>query len=160
MRKLLIILTLLTVTAGFSQVAIRKSSVSTGGGSASGGNLYMVYAIGEIGVQEADAGNLHLSEGFVGPDITQIVGIENYGTLEGLNIFPNPVKTNVNIELPETGNYEIYIYDLTGKQLLQNKVEDDYQVQINMSNYKTGVYIMAIVDRTGKKAKTVKLQKL
>ncbi len=160
MKKLLLILILLTISTGFSQVAIRKSSLSSGGGSASSGNLYMVYAIGEIGVQEADAGSLHLSEGFVGPDITQLVGIENYSALEGLNIFPNPVRTNVNIELPETGNYEIYIYDLTGKQLLQNNVEDEYQVQINMSNYKTGIYLMAIVDRANKKAKTVKLQKL
>ncbi len=160
MKYLFTLLTLLTVSLGFSQVEFRKSSLSSGGGSASSGNLYMVYAIGEIGVQETTQGNLHLSEGFVGPDIASIVGIEDYGVLEGLKIYPNPVRNNLSIQLPDYGNYEIYLFDMTGKQLWQNNIEDENQASYNMSNYKTGVYILTIVDRQNKKAKTIKIQKL
>ena len=148
------------VTTGFSQTELRKSSLSTGGGSASSGNLYMVYAIGEIGVQESTSGNILLSEGFVGPDIIETVGIEDYGTLTGLKIYPNPVKDNLQIHLPQTGDYEVFIFDLTGKEIFNRNIEDNDEAQYNIANFKTGVYLLIIADRTNKLAATVKLQKL
>ncbi len=150
----------LLVTYGFSQTALRKSSLSTGGGSSSSGNLYMVYAIGEIGVQESTSGNILLSEGFVGPDIVSTVGIEDYGVLNGLRIYPNPVKDNLQIHLPQTGNYEVYIFDLTGKEIFNRNIEDSDEAQYNIADFKTGVYLLIIADRTNKLAATVKLQKL
>lgn len=52
MKHILTFIAFLTLTLGFSHTALQKSSLSTGGGSASSGNLYMVYAIGEVAVQE------------------------------------------------------------------------------------------------------------
>ena len=151
---------LLSISFSFGQVALRKSSLSSGGGSASSGSLYMVYAIGEIGVQENADNGVHLSEGFVGPDISALVGIEEYSQLEGVNIFPNPVKNDLNIELPDYQNYEVHIYDLTGKEIFNKNIEDDNHAKYDLSNFKTGIYILAIVDRENKKAKTIKIQKM
>ena len=150
----------LLITTGFAQTELRKSSLSTGGGSASSGNLYMVYAIGEIGVQESTVGNTHLSEGFVGPDITALVGIEDYGVLENVSIYPNPVKDRLQIALPETNDYQVYLFDMTGKQIFERSITDDNQVVYHLGNLQAGVYILSIVDRIHKKAKTIKLQKL
>jgi len=160
MKKYVLIVAILSFSLSFSQVGIKKSSLSTGGGAVSAGSLYMVYAIGEIGVQEATTGNLHLSEGFVGPDITALVGIKDYGQLDGISVFPNPVKDNVNIELPKSQNYEVHLYDLTGKQIFVRTIEDDDQANYNLSNLKPGMYLMSIVDRIHKKAKIIKIQKL
>jgi hypothetical protein len=56
-----------------SQIAlsqtIEKSSVDNGGASVSNANIQMVYTIGEVTVQEVTAGNIRLSEGFIGPNI-------------------------------------------------------------------------------------------
>ena len=160
MRVLFTFFLTLLITTGFSQTELRKSSLSTGGGSASNGNLYMVYAIGEIGVQESTVGNTHLSEGFVGPDLTALVGIEDYGVLNGLKIYPNPVKDMLQINLPQTGTYEVHIFDLTGKEIFYRNIEDSNEAQYNIANFKTGVYLLVIADRENKLAATVKLQKL
>ncbi len=160
MKKIIIIIMLLgTISFSFGQVAFQKTSLSSGGGSASSGSLYMVYALGEIGVQEANAGNNLLSEGFIGPDVSSLVGIEDYAQLEGLNIYPNPVQDYLNIELPNTGNYEVHLFDMTGKQVLNRMIENDYQTSYNLSNLKTGIYLLSVINRENQKAKTIKLQK-
>ena len=150
----------LLLTNGYSQTELRKSSLSSAGGSASSGNLYMVYAIGEIGVQESTVGNTLLSEGFVGPDITAILGIEDYGVLKGLKIYPNPVKDQLHIDLPDDMTYEVHIFDITGKEIFTNRIENNHQAQYNVSNFKTGIYLLVIIDRKNKQSATVKLQKL
>ena len=160
MKNIFTLIALFVLSTSFGQVALRKSSLSAGGGSATSGSLYMVYALGEIGVQEADAGNIHLSEGFIGPDITALVGIEDYGVLENLRIYPNPVKTQLNMELPETTDYEVHIFDLTGKEIFTRNIEDDSTAQYNLTNFKTGVYLLVVVDRQNKLSKTIKLQKM
>ncbi len=45
--------------------SIYKSSIDSGGASASNGNIQIVYTIGEVNVQESSAGNIVLSEGFI-----------------------------------------------------------------------------------------------
>lgn len=145
---------------GYSQTALRKSSLSAGGGSATQGSMYMVYALGEIGVQEHTTGTIHLSEGFVGPDITAIVGIEDYGVLQGLKVFPNPVKDNFEINLPDIKTYEVHIFNLTGQEIFNKNIDNNDHASYNISNFNTGVYLLVIVNREDKLSATVKLQKL
>jgi len=160
MKYILSLIALMTLNFGFSQLAIEKSSLSTAGGTATSGTMKMVYTIGEVAVQEVDEGTLHLSEGFIGVDTKEALGIKDYAELEGLNIYPNPVKDNLRITLPGYDGYEIHLFDLTGKQLLNKTIEDENRFVYNMSNFKTGVYILSVVDRKNKKAKTIKIQKL
>lgn len=51
---------------GFSQT-IEKFSIDSGGGTASAGNIQILYTIGEVNVQELSAGNVQISEGFINP---------------------------------------------------------------------------------------------
>jgi hypothetical protein len=159
MKKIVTIIVLLFITLGFGQTTIKKSSISSGGGSATVGNTSVVYTIGEIAVQENTVGSVHLSEGFIGPDIA-VLGIEDYGQLQGVNIYPNPVETDLNISLPEYNNYELYLYDLNGKQLINTTITDENQTIMDLSVQKTGMYLLIIVDRKNKKNATYKVQKL
>lgn len=160
MKNLFTILFLFIISTGFGQLVIQKASLSSGGGSATSGNLHIVYALGEIGVQEVDNSSLHLSEGFVGPDIAKVVGIEDYGVLEGLTVYPNPVKNYVNLQFPADNDYEIHIFDLTGKEVFQQVSESNSEAQYQLSNLKAGVYLLVVIDRTQQLSATVKLQKM
>ena len=44
---------------------IEKFSIDSGGASVTSGNLQVLYTLGEVHVQEASAGNIQLSEGFI-----------------------------------------------------------------------------------------------
>jgi len=160
MKKLVTLLTLLTISFSFGQTTIKKSSLSSGGGVVTQGNITMLYTVGEIAVQEQTVGTVHLSEGFIGPDMAALLDIEDYTQLEGVRAYPNPVQNNLNISLSDYNNYEIYLFDLNGKELLTVNIEDDIATQLNLSQLKTGMYIMTIIDRTHKKATTIKIQKL
>ena len=160
MKKYLIILTILLFVTGYGQTSLRKSSLSAGGGSATSGNLYMVYAMGEIGTKEADQGNMHLSEGFIGPDFAALLGIEDYTQLQGVKVYPNPVSDFINIKFPETGDYEVYVFDITGKQVLKNILHNNDIVRYSIKHLKTGYYLLTLIDRKGNKTITYKIQKL
>ena len=137
----------------------RKYSLSAGGGSGENANLYLAYALGEIGTKENSAGNLYLSEGFIGPDLYEIMGVEDYETLQGVSLFPNPFKDYLNISLAQAGNYEIRVYDLTGKEVFRTDVEQNDGVRLNLSHLNSGTYIIGIADRTNRKFAALKIVK-
>ena len=131
MKKIITLLVLLTISFSFGQTTIKKSSISSGGGIVTQGNTTVLYTIGEVTVQENTVGTVHLSEGFIGPDMAALLDIEDYTQLQGINAYPNPVQTDLNISLPEYNNYELYLYDLNGKQLISTNIEDDNQTILN-----------------------------
>ncbi len=160
MKKNLTLFILLMTSFSFGQTTIIKNSMSPGGNIVSQGNVTILYAIGEIAVQETDAGTVHLSEGFIGPDMAELLDIENYNQLDGIKVYPNPVQDNLNINFSEYNNYEIHLIDLNGKELLTFNIEDKIAPQLDLSLLKTGIYIMSIIDRTHKKALILKIKKL
>jgi hypothetical protein len=160
MKKIITLLVLLSISFSFGQTTIKKSSLSSGGGVVTQGNTTVLYTVGEIAVQENTVGTVHLSEGFIGPDMAQLLGIQDYTQLEGVSAFPNPVQDHLNVTYSNYNNYETHLFDLNGKELLKVNVEDDTATQLNLSEFKTGMYIMTIIDRTNKKATTIKIQKL
>lgn len=64
MKKAILIISILIGQFSFSQ-SIYKSSIDSGGGSSTNGNIQVLYTIGEVFVAEQSAGNIILSEGFI-----------------------------------------------------------------------------------------------
>ena len=64
-------LSFLLAYTGHSQT-IDKFSIDSGGGTASAGNIQILYTIGEVNVQELSAGNIQISEGFINPNSLMI----------------------------------------------------------------------------------------
>ncbi len=158
MKKILIIISLFTLTWASAQVEVKKSSLSTGGGSNSVGTARLVFTVGEIAVGENTQSNIHVSEGFVGPDIVQILGVEDYSTLENVQAFPNPVKNILKVNLPnQKGDYDVYLFDLQGKMLLSKSVDSNFQLK--MGAIPTGIYLLSIIDNKQKQKSIIKIQK-
>ena len=158
MKRILTLIVLLTIGLSYGQIAVKKSSISTGGGSSTVGTTTVISAIGEIAVQEQTQGTIHLSEGFIGPDLVAL-GIEEYTNLQGVSIYPNPVQNDLNIELLDYNNYELYLFDLNGKQLVNQKIEDNDRYVLDLSGQKTGAYLLIVIDRKHKKRSIQKVIK-
>ncbi len=159
MKPLLLITILFFSYVATAQVALKKSSISTTGGSRSSGNQTVIFTVGEVNVQEADAGNIHLSEGFIGPDLTEALGITDYGILSGLSVYPNPVTNKFNINFPQGGNtYEVYLYNLQGKQIFFRQSQDIKQT-FDISRLTATGYLLIVIDRQNKLKKTFKIIK-
>ena len=158
MKKIFLIIAISSMSFGFSQIDVKKSSISTGGGSATVGTTQVIYSIGEVAVQEHTQGTTHLSEGFIGPDMAEALGITDYGTLSGISVYPNPVTDRFNISLPQSGSYEFYLYNLQGKQIFFRQVNDTQQ-NFDISRLTAAGYLLIVIDRENKLKKTFKIIK-
>ncbi len=161
MKATLIFIGLLTTGLCFSQTEVKKSSISTGGGSKTVANTKIIYTVGEVVVQESKQGTTQISEGFIGLDmvVSKALGLDKYGTLWGVKAYPNPVSDILSVDLAKTTNCELCLYDITGKLILQKSVSS-YPAQINVSGLKPGVYLLSIIDRKNHKYKNIKIQKI
>ncbi len=157
MKTLITIIAFLLLVSVYGQTAVKKSSLSTAGGSQTAGNTTVIYAVGEVAVQEQTQGNILVSEGFVGPDFSAL-DIENYSDLTGIEVYPNPVKDIFTVSLPANRSYEFYLYDMNGKQIWA-KTGDNEQQQFNIARLHPAVYVLAVIDRNNQLKKIVKLQK-
>ena len=156
--KIFILFLLLFPYGLIAQLEIYKSSLAPVGGSVDAGNYYMIHAGGELANRETDQGNIHLSEGFIGPDFSQILGTEDYQTLEGVRVFPNPVDKALSVELPYAGSFELYLFDLNGKEILRQTTRN-ITYRIDMHSCAPGMYMLVIVNRKDKTFISIKIQK-
>jgi len=158
MRYLITIILILTGISGFAQTDIRKSSISSGGGSVKVGSMQVVYAVGEVAVQENTQSNIHISEGFIGKDIGVALGVEDFGIMTGVKVYPIPVSDLLNISLSENGNYEYFITNISGEKLVE-KTGNELSKKIDLTGLPSGVYLLTIVERGHKKVVSVKIVK-
>ena len=62
------------------------------------------------------------------------------------NYYPNPVNDILHIKLPENNN-RFMLYDIVGNKVYDQHIHTDYQ--LDMSNYKTGIYIFRAENAKG-----------
>jgi len=60
-----------------------------------------------------------------------------------INIFPNPVKNNLNIVINEIKRYNLEIHDLSGKNVCSKDVKSSYYT-LNLSNLSSGLYTIKL----------------
>ncbi len=158
MKNLLFVAFVLAVFGLQAQTTIKKSSISTSGGTMTSGNREVIFTVGETNVQETDTGNVHLSEGFIGPDIAEALGISDYGILSGVSIYPNPVSEIFSVRLTQRSHYEFYIFDLQGKRILYRQSQDANQT-FDIGFLTAGSYLLIVIDRDSKSKKVFKIIK-
>jgi hypothetical protein len=142
-----------------AQIVLKKDNISTSGNSIQNNNKMLVYTVGEVAVKEHSVNTKTLSEGFITPDIFTNTNYENYGVLQSVQIYPNPVRDVLHFEFHYISDFEISIYDLNGKQLWQKRLNNDNHININIKDYKSGVYILVVKDNTQKKLLMTKIEK-
>lgn len=63
-----------------------------------------------------------------------------------INLYPNPVNDILHIQLPGN-NSRITMYDIVGNKVYDQQIQTDYE--LDMSNYKTGIYIFRAENAKG-----------
>jgi uncharacterized surface protein with fasciclin (FAS1) repeats len=82
--------------------------------------------------------------------------VENELAEQGINLFPNPVRNTLFVENSELIN-DLRIFDLTGRMVFSQVVNDN-TTSINVSMFKTGVYIMQVMTVNGVVSKKFSVQ--
>lgn len=103
-------------------------------------------------------------EGFIedpfGED-TLDLGNANAMVLNGVRVYPNPVKDNLHVVLPDGQDptYTLSLRDLRGTLLSSRRQAAAGSYSLNMSPYPMGVYLLEVENKAGRTAfKIVKVQ--
>jgi len=68
----------------------------------------------------------------------------NENPLEGINIYPNPASSKLNIEWDDINPTSIELRDLSGKIIYSNTTIPDSKLTITTSDFASGIYILQI----------------
>ncbi|MFV0571598.1 MAG: T9SS type A sorting domain-containing protein [Xanthomarina gelatinilytica] len=122
---------------------IEKFSIDNGGASTINGNIAIVYTIGEVNVQELNAGNIYLSEGFINSNFGETLSITELNPTENqLLLYPNPAEEvfYVSSKVPIA---QLTLYDVSGKQIAKTNA-----TQMKVEHLSAGVYFVKISTET------------
>jgi hypothetical protein len=140
MKKLLLILLCLPMF-GFGQIT-SPSVISSSGNSYSNGNIIMDYTLGEIVVETHTNGSTILTQGFhqeVLEITTKIVNIDIK-----TKVYPNPTTSILIVELEKNVNADIMVYDINGKLVIKDRLNNEQKKQLDFSFLKQGNYLLHI----------------
>lgn len=70
-------------------------------------------------------------------------------SIDGLNAYPNPVETSLNIDLPGEESYNVSVTDLTGKRLIEQKDLQAGTRQLDLSALPAGMYLLQVQQLNG-----------
>ncbi|GEM_PF-616835 len=67
---------------------------------------------------------------------------------ELLTVYPNPSKGNLTIAISEsaTGNLVLRISDVSGNKIIEQRIRNQKEINLNLGNYNSGFYFIQLLD--------------
>lgn len=90
--------------------------------------------------------NVKIYEGSCGGSRTVAEPVSKILLSSGLEIFPNPVRDELNISLPESDDAvesQVVVYDLVGKAVMRNTVQGSFS-KLNVGHLTAGTYLLSV----------------
>jgi hypothetical protein len=147
MKKLLLILLCLPFI-GFGQVTT-PTVVSSSGNSYNNGGVNMDYTLGEIVIETFQPSTFPLplvytilTQGFHQGVLKVNTAVVNIDIKT--KIYPNPTTNFLIIELEENVNADILVYDINGRLVIKDRLNNEQQKQLDFGFLNQGNYLLHI----------------
>jgi hypothetical protein len=152
MRTILIIILVLYCAVLVKAQTITNFSIDNGGAIVSGTNIKIHYTIGEVNIQELNAGGIVVSEGFINSNLVSVtLAVSDEDLLDTqILIYPNPATEFINIR--STLNiHKLELYTILGKKVLTTMETKP----INIGHISSGIYLLRVFSENGVLSKKV-----
>lgn len=149
MKKLLLLFSGLLIVSFVSAQSIERFVIGSGGGSYNDGTTYVDYTSGETVISTIGNVNNFLTQGFQQPFTNTYVAVQELPEQSNsVQLFPNPVVDQLNIQFTDPGNEtcRIMLMDGLGQLLVDIEIVPASQpiFEIDFSRYATGHYYLRI----------------
>jgi hypothetical protein len=115
-----------------------------------GGYCNGYYYIGSLVPGGTDLNNGQTLMTGIEPDSSVIAGVKEVATGTGFNIYPNPAKDFVNIDLQGTKTTELIVTDMAGREMRRQAVAINASViTIPVSDFTEGIYVVELQTESG-----------
>ncbi len=81
-------------------------------------------------------------------------GLNEIETIEAL-IYPNPFSDVLNIQLKETSDYTVSLFDVSGRNILNSSIQNSNAIQLNLNELSKGKYTLLISSKEGILSKSI-----
>lgn len=75
------------------------------------------------------------------------LGVSEISSQYGINVYPNPVATLLNVDFTNTQPTKVLMYDIVGREVYNQEITNS-NLKINTSNWSNGIYIIKFVSET------------
>lgn len=154
-KSFLTALTLVLTLSSFSQ---QKEIVSSGGALFQNPTGTLTWTVGEIVTESFTNESGELNSGFHQGNIelTDISELNNF--TEKIIVFPNPTSETITILVEDELDFNYYIYDINGNEIIKIDEKDDNK-NISLSQMAPGLYFLKICHNNSI-VKTIKISKI
>ena len=139
MKKLLLILIALPFI-GFGQI-LSPSVIGSAGASFSNSTASTDLTVGEVMI-ETFSNSTIITQGFHQGLVEITSGVVNLDVKT--KVYPNPATNFLIIELEKNVNAELLVYDINGKIVIKDKLNNEQQKQLDFSFLRQGNYLLHI----------------
>lgn len=89
--------------------------------------------------------------------VNSVLATHEFELASTFNLHPNPIKNSqlLNISNLKNDNFDLFIYDITGKMVIKKLISNNRSLKVNISNLNQGIYLVKLV--SDKKSITQKL---
>ena len=160
MKKLILLLTLFIFTVSIKAQIISKQVISSLGSNYSNSTIKLSSVLGEVlvGSVTDEDGSLQLGNVYYPSLNLETLSVQSLIIEVKLKVYPNPVNELLYVSHPTETKFDIYITDVTGRNIFKGKIQK--QNPINISQYPKGIYLLTIMTGEIKKTNTYKIIKL
>ena len=81
-------------------------------------------------------------------------GINEIATIEAL-IYPNPFSDVLNVQMKETSDYAVNVFDVTGRNVLSTNIKNSNAILLNLNELSKGKYTLLISSKEGILSKSI-----
>lgn len=144
------LLLMLILCIGFNNIQAQQSAM-TSGGNATGSGGSASYSIGQIDYIMATGSTGSVSQGMQQPfEISTLSGNEFTQISLQMMVYPNPTTSYVNliIENYDFQDLNFQLFDLAGKQILNQKITSS-ETKIDLDNLSKNVYLLQVMNQIG-----------
>ena len=145
MKQFLLIILLSHFSTLLLSQTIQPSVVNTTGGSIGDSQMLVEWSLGEMSITTIGNSSHLVTQGFLQPSLENQVGMEDIAIQADILAFPNPVKDYMYLSAKSIDKWQIEIYDVTGKTILNT----DFQPKLDLQALKPGLYIVTLFDKKG-----------
>jgi hypothetical protein len=132
--------------------------ISSSGSSFQNSTNQLSWTIGEPVIETFSAGQSVITQGFQQSKLTVTAIDQITENLYGLKVYPNPVSSELTIEVSDVKKFNLSLFDLNGKLLIQKEVEKSVET-VDMLNFIPGSYFLTVCSGSGKHLQTFKVIK-
>lgn len=163
MKKILFLFFAVTVVIQTFGQTNRLDVIAPSGGFFSNSSNSLSWTLGECVTETFTATGNTLTQGFQQSKF--VVTSINQLTIEGIsvNVYPNPVSDFINISVKTENNIQkpvmVELFDSQGKTLFLKEFSIDL-IQIDMSQYAGGIYLLKVANQKNQILQNFKIQKI